>query len=445
MNARRASARMLTPEVLGSALPVGRFVLGLRRLLNEEPTLQHQMLRGEIARWSRARSGHVYLTLRDDDGSIDAVMWSSRAPRSDFEEGAEVVVIGSVDLYPARGQLQLQVTSIHAVDTIGELEAERRKLIAALKAEGVLDRPRRPLPALPRHVAIVIGSQSAAEADVLRLSENRWPGLRRTVIGVLVQGEKAAEELARGLRVAARLADPVHAAASGVPPVDVIIVGRGGGSTEDLWAFNLERVARAVVSMPVPVVSAVGHESDVLVSDLVADVRASTPSDAVERVVPVRSDLEQHHDDLALRLEAAAARRFAETRQHHRLLRHRLAGAPVSGLTRARDQLADLRARLNHTVDVQVSEAAATLVGHRHALHRATEAHLGRERERLAGLGAALRTTDPRRVLERGYGMLQQPDGDVIGSVSEVAVGDALLVHLADGTVTTAVEDVHRT
>ena len=436
---------MLTPEVLGSALPVGRFVLGLRRLLNEEPTLQHQMLRGEIARWSRARSGHVYLTLRDDDGSIDAVMWSSRAPRSDVEEGAEVVVIGSVDLYPARGQLQLQVTSIHAVDTIGELEAERRKLIAALKAEGVLDRPRRPLPALPRHVAIVIGSESAAEADVLRLSENRWPGLRRTVIGVLVQGEKAAEELARGLRVAARLADPVHAASTGVPPVDVIIVGRGGGSTEDLWAFNLERVARAVVSMPVPVVSAVGHESDVLVSDLVADVRASTPSDAVERVVPVRSDLGQHHDDLALRLEAAAARRFAETRQHHRLLRHRLAGAPVSGLTRARDQLADLRARLNHTVDVQVSEAAATLVGHRHALHRATEAHLGRERERLAGLGAALRTTDPRRVLERGYGMLQQPDGDVIGSVSEVAVGDALLVHLADGTVTTAVEDVHRT
>ena len=436
---------MLTPEVLGSALPVGRFVLGLRRLLNEEPTLQHQMLRGEIARWSRARSGHVYLTLRDDDGSIDAVMWSSRAPKTDVQEGAEVVVIGSVDLYPARGQLQLQVTSIHAVDTIGELEAERRKLIAALKAEGALDRPRRPLPALPRHVAIVIGSQSAAEADVLRLSENRWPGLRRTVIGVLVQGEKAAEELARGLRVAARLADPVHAASTGVPPVDVIIVGRGGGSTEDLWAFNLERVARAVVSMPVPVVSAVGHESDVLVSDLVADVRASTPSDAVERVVPVRSDLEQHHDDLALRLEAAAARRFAETRQHHRLLRHRLAGAPVSGLTRARDQLADLRARLNHTVDVLVSEATTTLIGHRHALHRATEAHLGRERERLAGLGAALRTTDPRRVLERGYGMLQQPDGDVIGSVSEVAVGDALLVHLVDGTVTTAVEDVHRT
>ena len=133
------------------------------------------MLRGEIARWSRARSGHVYLTLRDDDGSIDAVMWSSRAPRSDFEEGAEVVVIGSVDLYPARGQLQLQVTSIHAVDTVGELEAERRKLIAALKAEGVLDdhgvRFLRCLATLPS-----LSSQSAAEADVLRLSENRWPG-----------------------------------------------------------------------------------------------------------------------------------------------------------------------------------------------------------------------------------------------------------------------------
>tara|TARA_B100001287_G_scaffold220054_1_gene189052 strand:+ start:5711 stop:7021 length:1311 start_codon:yes stop_codon:yes gene_type:complete len=436
---------MLTPEVLGSALPVGRFVLGLRRLLNEEPTLQHQMLRGEIARWSRARSGHVYLTLRDDDGSIDAVMWSSRAPRMDLEEGSEVVVIGSVDLYPTRGHLQLQVASIHAVDTIGELEAERRKLIAALKAEGVLDRPRRPLPALPRHVAIVIGSQSAAEADVLRLSEDRWPGLRRTVIGVLVQGEKAAEELARGLRVAARLADPIYAASRGAPPVDVIIVGRGGGSTEDLWAFNLERVARAVVSMPVPVVSAVGHESDVLVSDLVADVRASTPSDAVERVVPVRSDLEQHHDDLALRLEASAARRFAETRQHHRLLRHRLAGAPASGLSRARGQLGDLRSRLDQTVDARLTETANRLVERGHALQRAVDVHLGRQRERLAGLGAALRTTDPRKVLERGYGMLQQPDGSVIGSVGDVAVGDALMVHLADGTVTTAVEDVHRT
>ena len=445
MNARRTSPRMLTPEVLGSALPVGRFVLGLRRLLNEEPTLQHQMLRGEIARWSRARSGHVYLTLRDDDGSIDAVMWSSRAPRMDVEEGSEVVVIGSVDLYPPRGQIQLQVTSIHAVDAMGDLEAERRKLIASLKAEGVLDRPRRPLPAIPRHVAIVIGVASAAEADVLRLTENRWPGLRRTVIGVLVQGERAAEEVARGLRVAARLADPVHAQARGVPPVDVIIVGRGGGSTEDLWAFNLEQVVRAIVSMPVPVVSAVGHESDVLVSDLVADVRASTPSDAAERVVPVRSDLDQHHDDLAMRLAGAAARRFGEVRQHHRLLRHRLAGAPVSGLSRARDQLADLRSRLNHTVDVQVSEATATLIGHRHALHRATEMHLGRQRERLAGLEAALRTTDPRKVLERGYGMLQQPDGSVIGSVSDVAVGDGLLVHLVDGTVTTAVEDVHRT
>jgi len=436
---------MLTPEVLGSALPVGRFVLGLRRLLNEEPTLQHQMLRGEIARWSRARSGHVYLTLRDDDGSIDAVMWSSRAPRMDLEEGSEVVVIGSVDLYPTRGHLQLQVASIHAVDTIGELEAERRKLIAALKAEGVLDRPRRPLPALPRHVAIVIGSQSAAEADVLRLSEDRWPGLRRTVIGVLVQGEKAAEELARGLRVAARLADPIYAASRGAPPVDVIIVGRGGGSTEDLWAFNLERVARAVVSMPVPVVSAVGHESDVLVSDIVADVRASTPSDAVERVVPVRSDLEQHHDDLALRLEASAARRFAETRQHHRLLRHRLAGAPASGLSRARGQLGDLRSRLDQTVDARLTETANRLVERGHALQRAVDVHLGRQRERLAGLGAALRTTDPRKVLERGYGMLQQPDGSVIGSVGDVAVGDALMVHLADGTVTTAVEDVHRT
>ena len=445
MNARRTCAIMLTPEVLGSALPVGRFVLGLRRLLNEEPTLQHQMLRGEVARWTRARSGHVYLTLRDEDASIDAVMWSSRAPSRDFEEGAEVVVVGSVDLYPPRGQLQLQVTSIHAVDKIGELEAERRQLIASLKAEGVLDRPRRPLPAIPRHVAVIIGADSAAEADVLRLSEDRWPGLRRTVIGVLVQGDKAPEEIARGLRVAARLADPVRAEALGVPPVDVIIVGRGGGSTEDLWAFNLERVVRAVVSMPVPVVSAVGHESDVLVSDLVADVRASTPSDAAERVVPVRLDLDRRQDDLVMRLEAAAARRFVEIRQQHHLLRHRLAGAPVAGLARARTELTDLQSRLDATVDAHLNVAARRLAAHAHALQRATAHNVSSQRTRLAGLEAALRTTDPRKVLERGYGMLQQTDGGVIGSVKDVAVGDGLLVHLVDGTVEAAVEGVHRT
>lgn len=445
MNARRTFVLMLTPEVLGSALPVGRFVLGLRRLLNEEPTLQHQMLRGEVARWSRARSGHVYLTLRDDDASIDAVMWASRAPSVDFEEGSEVVVIGSVDLYPPRGQLQLQVTSIQAVDKIGELEAERRELIASLKAEGVLNRPRRPLPLIPRHVAIIIGAGSAAEADVLRLTEDRWPGLRRTVIGVLVQGDKAPEEVARGLRVAARLADPGHAEARGVPPVDVIIVGRGGGSTEDLWAFNLERVARAIVSMPVPVVSAVGHESDVLVSDLVADVRASTPSDAAERVVPIRHDLDRRHDELALRLEGATARRLSEVRQHHRLLQHRLAGAPVAGLSRARSELVGLQTRLDITVDGHLGETSRRLAAHAHALQQATQRHVGDQRARLAGLEAALRTTDPRNVLERGYGMLQQPDGSVIDSVSDLAVGDGLLVHLVDGTVTTAIEDVKRT
>ena len=428
--------------LLADAVPVGQFVHGLRRLLKEEPTLQRQSIRGEISRWSRARSGHVYLTLRDDDGAIDAVMWASKAPHMDFQEGQEVVAVGSIDLYPPRGQLQFSVDSLRRVDRLGELEAQRRRLVEQLRAEGVLDRPRRPLPWPPKHVAVVIGSNSAAEADVLRLSEDRWPGLRRTVVGVLVQGDGAAEELERGLNLVARLADPAVAEQRGQPPVDAIILGRGGGSVEDLWAFNLERVARAVLRMPVPVISAVGHETDVLVTDLVADVRASTPSDAVERLVPVRSDLEQHHDGLEVRLYGSAKRRVNEEGQRLQLLRHRLAGGPSLGLSRASRALDLLSGRLGVAVDASLGRERGKLAGIRTALEVGIDRRLARERNAMTRLEATLLSTDPRQVMERGYGMVARTDGRLVSSISHVAPGDGLMVHLADGSASTTVDKV---
>jgi len=429
-------------DLLAGALPVGRFVHGLRRMLQEEPTLQRQVLRGEVGRWTRARSGHVYLTLRDDDGSMDAVMWSSRAPPQDFEEGAEVIVLGSVDVYPPRGQLQLSVERIFAVDRLGDLEAQRRRLIEALRNEGALDRARRPLPFFPKHVAVVIGAGSAAEADVLRLSEDRWPGLRRTVIGVLVQGEGAEGELVRGLEAAAAMADPSVAARQDTPPVDVIIVGRGGGSTEDLWAFNLEAVARAVLRMPVPVISAVGHEVDVVVTDLVADIRASTPSDAVERLLPVRADLVQHHDELEARLSTASMRRTHDARQGLLLLRHRLAAAPTTGFTAATRRLDALTGRLSRATEARLRQQRDVVSNAGQGLKRNVDQRLAADRARLAELDAVLRSTDPRKVMERGYGMLHADDGRLITSVTQLRAGDALMVHLGDGQATTTVDHV---
>ena len=442
MNGRPCFPHVPSEELLAGALPIGRFVHGLRRMLQEEPTLQRQVLRGEVGRWTRARSGHVYLTLRDDDGSMDAVMWSSRAPPDDVEEGAEVIVLGSVDLYPPRGQVQLSVERIYAVDSLGDLEAQRRRLVEVLRSEGVLDRARRPLPYPPKHVAVVIGAGSAAEADVLRLSEDRWPGLRRTVIGVLVQGEGAEAELVRGLEVAASMADPAVAARLGCPPVDAIIVGRGGGSTEDLWAFNLETVVRAVLRMPVPVISAVGHEVDVVVTDLVADVRASTPSDAAERLVPVRADMLQHHDELEERLTHATLRKIGEAVRGLELLRHRLSAAPGTGLSTATRRMDALEGRMAVAAEARLRRHREHLARAQHSLQQRISQRLAADQAQLAAIEAVLRNTDPRRVMERGYGMLQGEDGRLITSVAQIRAGDGLMVHLGDGSAMTTVENV---
>ena len=409
-------------EVTTGPLPVGQFVTMVKRALTSEPLFQRQAIKGEVSQWKSYASGHTYFTLRDNDGQMGAVIWKGRcAIHPSIKEGTEVVVTANVDVYVKRGNIQLIVERIEPVNALGAMEEAKRLLVERLRNEGELDRPRARPPTIPKHIAIVTGAGSAALADMQQLIENRWPGLRRTVIGVLVQGQRASEEIVRALALTRRLADPAVAEQRGEPPVDLVIVGRGGGSPEDLWAFNLEPVIRSIIASPVPVVSAVGHESDLLVSDLVADVRASTPSNAIERTVPVRAELEQWLDELDDRLAHATRRTFGDARQRLVGLHARLKVAPLAGINVERRSMLSLQSRLN----------------------RATESRLANERTRLASIEASLHTIHPKRVLERGYAMTQTKDGTVVTNTKMLELGQEFSLHFVDGSAEAAVTQIH--
>ena len=400
-------------------LPIGQFAHLVQQTVKNDPLFQHQALQGEVSSWS-VHNGNVYFTLRDDDGQMDCVIWRNARLSVDsaIKIGSEVIIIGSVDVWPKRGRLQIVVARIQPVQTLGAMEEAKRQLIETLRAEGSLDVPSRRLPTLPKHVAIVTGADSAALSDMRRLMADRWPGMRTTVIEVLVQGEHAVREIVRGLAVTRALARTDVAHRLGLPAVDAVIVGRGGGSPEDLWAFNLEPVVRAILASPVPIVSAVGHEQDHLVSDLVADVRASTPSNAIERLVPQRNDVVQLLDELGERIDGAMQRRLHELRQQLALLTNQLRHAPGKGIYAAKE-------RLNRLGD---------------QLLRSMDATVAKRRQRLAHIQATLQAAHPKRVLERGYSMVQDDQGTVVSSIAGLAKGQTIQLQFADGQ---AAADVH--
>ena len=402
---------------------IGEFVQSLRNRLRSDERNRNCLVRGEIRQWKPYPSGHTYFSLRDDNGQMSAVIWKGRCRiPSEIEEGQEVIVLGNVDVYAGRGQLQLIVERIEPIRKIGALEQERQRLLETLQKEGVLDREKKTLPLFPKHLAIITGKDSAALADMLRLSETRWPGLRRTVIGVTVQGEKAVEEITRGLSVARSLSRIEHSEQLGMPPVDVVIVGRGGGSPEDLWAFTLEPVARALSTMPVPVISAVGHESDLLVSDVVADVRASTPSHAIELAVPILDDVLSLMVDLEDRLHRGSIRRFDEENLRLQQLQLRLRLAPSKGLDNAVRHLERLGNDLNGFVKSTIQN----------------------NKQRLAMLEGTLLAAHPQRVLERGYLMTTNEKGEVVATVKDLTAGETVSLHFADGTADANIDNIQQ-
>ena len=371
---------------------------------------------GEVSNLTRAGSGHLYLSLKDEAALLRAVIWKSAVAGLAIEptDGMAVVCHGRIEVYAPRGTYQLTVDRLHALGT-GTLEAQLRRLHARLTAEGLFAPERkRPIPAFPRRIALVTSPTGAAIADFLRTLHGRWLGSEVILVPSRVQGAGAAEELAGALRAAAGL----------TPMVDVIALVRGGGSLEDLWSFNEEVLVRAIAASPIPVVAGVGHEIDVSLADLAADLRALTPTDAAVKVSP---DGQQIHSALAgmeARLAAGVTRRLAQARQATlQLARSRLFSDPTRLIRDRRDEI-DLQAvRLRRLALVRVE----------------------RSRERLAAGTARLEAGSPLHLLARGWSLTwrrDDPTRSALRSVGGLSVGTSLVTQLADGRVSSAIERI---
>ena len=383
-----------------------------------------QWVTGEVSNCRPARSGHVYFTLKDQNSQIAAVVWRLTAERLKFQikDGMEVVAMGPVEVYPARGSYQLIVNQLMPKG-VGALEAALRQLKEKLEKEGLFQRERkRPIPRIPKRIALITSPTGAAVKDMLQVITRRWPAANIIIMPVAVQGDAAAAQIAYALR-------NVHR----IPDVDVVVTGRGGGSLEDLWAFNEEVVARAIFECPIPVVSAVGHEIDVSIADLVADVRALTPSEAGELVVPSREELSAGLASLRDRLVSRLRRKADRARlQLDALASRRVFTNPQQVIRQCSEQLDELSERM---------EAAA-------------RRRIQRERQTLAQASGTLDALSPLGVLARGYSMTFLADSEQSGpagnvsrrsllrDVKDVVPGDRLLTYLQSGRVISRVESL---
>lgn len=443
------------------------------------------LVRGEIGQWNRAASGHRYFTLKDASASIDCKMWRSAAGRLRFEPqaGQEVVVTGRADYWPVRGQLSLVCEQIDPVGE-GALDLAFRQLVEKLRNEGLFEPSRKkPIPDYPQRIALVTSPQAAGLADVLKVLR-RQRHLRLMLYPVPVQGEGAAEKVVAALdHLARRSAD--------VGGIDLVLLVRGGGSREDLWTFNEEIVARAVASLPIPIIVGVGHETDTSIAELAADERAHTPTEAAARAVRLwqtAGDRVAQHGVLLRRSAREAlllaSRRVAEARRHEGFRRpletidrrrqrvdeqaarlgaalrqlarrtsQRLqtaaaalaAGHPTHQLRLRRHEVTTLRARLaSHGPGRQLHEARSDLADAAKRLSRTANADLNARRGKLSALERQLKALDPTAVLRRGYSLTFVKRGrerQLVRSAAEVKAGDQLVTRFGDGEITSLADD----
>ena len=390
---------------------VAELLGGLDALLEER--VGRVWLVGEVSNLHRARSGHVYFTLKDDEAQIRAALFRGAARRLEFEpeDGLEVLVHAEVRIYSPRGDLQLIVRQLEPRGE-GALQLAFEQLRRRLEAEGLFDAARkRPIPALPSHIGVVTSPTSAAVRDVLEVSGRRAPALPILIAPTRVQGEGAEREIADALdRLGARAG------------IDVILLVRGGGSLEDLRAFNSETVARAIVRCPVPVVSGVGHEVDITIADLAADLRAPTPSAAAERVAPDRVAIVR-----LLRRDWGRLKRAA--------------GAALEGLARRLQRERDAIAML--APSARIAAQASRLTALVRALDRAVEARLQAAAAQLTERAAQLEALSPLAVLSRGYALVRRArDGAIVRSADQAAPGERLRVRVAEAEIEAVVEAV---
>ncbi|MEZ5318218.1 MAG: exodeoxyribonuclease VII large subunit [Vicinamibacterales bacterium] len=412
-----------------------------------EGTFTRVVVEGEISNCRQWSSGHVYFTLKDDFAQVRAVMFRTTARQLKFrpEDGLRVIARGRLGVYEVKGEYQIICDALEP-HGLGALQAAFEQLKRTLQAEGLFDQARkRPLPVLPRRIGVVTSADGAAVRDILRILTTRHPTARVVVRPARVQGDGAALDLARALR-----------AIAAVPEIDVVIIGRGGGSAEDLWAFNDERLARAIAACPVPVISAVGHEVDFTIADFVADVRAATPSNAAELVVERADTFRARIDTAADRLQRAADRQIARRAERARQCDLRLAHWPTRVVMRDRD-VEELRLRLAHAAarrhaglarrfdewrrrleqrDLRrvAAEMRTRLVRADGRLRAGGEARQAAATARAGRLAARLDALSPLAVLGRGYAVCwNAARTGIIRTAAAVRAGDAVRVTLADG------------
>jgi exodeoxyribonuclease VII large subunit len=407
------------------------------------------LVRGEVSNFTRAPSGHLYFALKDGAAQVRCVMWKARAAALDWRlaDGAEVEVRAAVTLYEARGEFQLNVDLVRRAGAGALFEAFLR-LKEKLAREGLFDAAnKRALPRFPRAIGLVTSPAAAALRDVLTTLSRRAPMVPVIIYPTPVQGEGAALRIAAALETAAERDE-----------TDVLIVCRGGGSIEDLWAFNEEVVARAIAGSAIPVVSGVGHETDFTIADFVADMRAPTPTAAAELAVPARDELAALLADRRDALVRATDARLSACRQRLDWAARGLV-APSQRLAGQRGQLVELARRLGAAAGVGVRHAMARLEiaaaglrlpdmrGHRVRLTMLTErqaraqrAQLERAGRRLAAAEAALAHLDPLRVLARGYAVVRTPAGQTVREGARLRAGEALEITLASGGASVRVE-----
>lgn len=377
--------------------------------MNEDPMLAQVAVRGEISNYKLYPSGHHYFTLKDEQSALKCVLFKGNAMSLRFRpaSGMKVIALGRISVYPRDGQYQLYVSSM-AMDGIGDLYAAFEALKKKLSQQGLFDpAKKKPIPKYPQTIGVVTSSAGAAVHDILRILRRRYPLCSVRLLPVRVQGAEAPEEIASAIRYA-----NAHDLA------DLLIVGRGGGSIEDLWAFNDERVAYAIYESHIPIISAVGHEPDVTIADYVADLRAATPSNGAELAVPDREALAQNLDAFSAAMTGALNRQL-------RLASQRLEGLAASPALRSPTGYLDRREK-----DLGLLKEK---------LLAAQNRELSKAQQKYVANVAKLDAMSPLKVLSRGYAMAQKETGELIRSVKQTTTGESIVVSLADGKLNASI------
>lgn len=395
------------------ALTVSELNARIKGLIESDPALGSVCVRGELSNYKIYPSGHHYFTLKDAESSLRCVMFRSAASKLRFrpESGMGVTVCGRVSVYPRDGAYQLYCEEL-IPEGAGDLQLAYEQLKERLRREGLFDQAhKKPIPRYPERIAVITSSAGAAVHDIIRVLRKRWPVAKVLLLPVRVQGVEAPPEIVGAIRYANR-----HRLA------DLIITGRGGGSIEDLWTFNDERVARAIYESELPVISAVGHEPDVTIADFVADLRAATPSNAAELAVPDTSELREALSAARARLDQAVNRRLSERRKGlEELASRRVMQSPTGFIDQRRLELDSIRLRL---------DAAAT-------------ARLGRERQEFSRLAAKLDALSPLKVLGRGYSIALDAGGRAVKDAGRLSPGERLELRFSKGSASCLVESVN--